>query len=169
MFEIMCARRPFDLYREMPEFAEFFTEEPIEALKLLTRAIMIVSWKSVLAGLRCACGTNLRWHCVSKAQHNLATSATQQAVTESPMTIKSNVHARLGYMPHGVAEHNRQNVSSIRSSDVGMFLQVAGTVIRTGTVSMDKSKFGVAFIGRFMLLCCRLKCWNGKRRTSAPV
>ena len=35
-------RRPFDLYREMPEFAEFFMDEPIEALQLLTKAIMQV-------------------------------------------------------------------------------------------------------------------------------
>jgi DNA replicative helicase MCM subunit Mcm2 (Cdc46/Mcm family) len=40
-------------------------------------------------------------------------------------------------MPHGVSEHNRPNVSSIRSSDVGMFLQVTGTVIRTGTVCLE--------------------------------
>ena len=93
----------------MPEFAEHFYEDPVEMLDFLSQAIIV-------------------------AQYNLAFPRTQQLPTEAGLTVKSNVHARLGMMPHGVKEHNRLNISAIRSSDVGCFLQVSGTVIRTGTV-----------------------------------
>lgn len=60
--------------------------------------------------------------------------------------MKHNVHARLGYMPRAVAEHNRSNISMIRSSDVGLFLQVSGTVIRTGTVGQTGSVMREGFV-----------------------
>lgn len=59
-----CAR-PFDLYREMPEFAEFFMEEPIEALLLLTKAIMQVRDVTTATYTVCMCGhvsTAIRTH-----------------------------------------------------------------------------------------------------------
>lgn len=71
-----------------------------------------------------------------QALTSLAASPTQQDAAACVLSVKHNVHARLGFMPHGVVEHNRSNISMIRSSDVGLFLQVAGTVIRTGTVCL---------------------------------
>jgi hypothetical protein len=121
----------------MPEFAEFFMEEPVEALKLLTKSIIQVLKRGLCLEFWRA--LHLWLCCWSQAQYALLASPTQQAVTDAdptsvPLVLKSNVHARLGYMPRGVAEHNRSNISMIRSSDVGLFLQVCGTVIRTGTV-----------------------------------
>ncbi len=100
--------KPFDLFREMPEFSEFLAEEPIEALALLTRAVL-------------------------EAQSSLVCADPDNA-SVPPLAVNSNVHARLGFMQHGVLEYNRANISAIRSSDAGLFLQVSGTVIRTGTV-----------------------------------
>ena len=59
------------------------------------------------------------------------------------MVFKSNVHARLLDLPP-VAEFTKPNVSSIRTADVGRFLQVQGTVIRTGMVCI-LTKWGIFF------------------------
>lgn len=45
--------------------------------------------------------------------------------------FKPRVHIRLSHLP-GVPEYNKPNVSSIRATDIGRFVQVPGTVIRTG-------------------------------------
>jgi DNA replicative helicase MCM subunit Mcm2 (Cdc46/Mcm family) len=43
--------------------------------------------------------------------------------------FKPRVHVRLSHLP-GVPEYNKPNVSSIRATDIGRFVQVPGTVIR---------------------------------------
>jgi hypothetical protein len=85
------------------------TDSPIDALQQLTQAIV-------------------------DAQENILANTGPGDPAAGVLRVNRNVHARFGYMPHGVAEHNRTNISGIRSSDVGLFLQVTGTVIRTGTV-----------------------------------
>ncbi len=87
-------------------------DSPIDALQQLTQAIV-------------------------DAQENILANT---GPGDGPLRVNRNVHARFGYMPHGVAEHNRTNISGIRSSDVGLFLQVTGTVIRTGTVSAGRGQ-----------------------------
>lgn len=47
------------------------------------------------------------------------------------LSFKPHVHARLSHLP-GVPEYSKPNVSSIRATDIGSFVQVPGTVIRTG-------------------------------------
>lgn len=54
-------------------------------------------------------------------------------------TFKHDVRVRLAPLP-AVPEFTRANVSSIRSTDHGRFLQVSGTVIRTGSIRMLESK-----------------------------
>eukprot|EP01138_Halocafeteria_seosinensis_P016138 gb/GECG01016467.1/.p1 GENE.gb/GECG01016467.1/~~gb/GECG01016467.1/.p1 ORF type:complete len:317 (+),score=37.76 gb/GECG01016467.1/:1-951(+) len=54
------------------------------------------------------------------------------------LTLKTNIHARLKWIPR-LPIFSRENVSGIRSTDVGTFLQVGGTVIRTGMVKILES------------------------------
>lgn len=55
----------------------------------------------------------------------------------SGMTLKPRVHARICAMPMTpVGGYTRPNISSIRSSDMGCFVQVTAKVIRTGPMRM---------------------------------
>jgi DNA helicase MCM9 len=54
------------------------------------------------------------------------------------LTVKPNVHARISWIPD-LPEYNRPSVSSLRSSDIGRLVSVAGTVVRCGTVLMRES------------------------------
>ena len=52
-------------------------------------------------------------------------------------TVKNLCHIRLSNLPPGFV---RRNVSEIRSDDYGLFVQVSGTTIRTGTIKMLESE-----------------------------
>jgi DNA replicative helicase MCM subunit Mcm2 (Cdc46/Mcm family) len=56
-----------------------------------------------------------------------------------PLTFKPFLHARLTNLP-SVHEYFKPNVSSIRACDVGKFIQVPGTVIRTGAPRVLESE-----------------------------
>jgi len=49
------------------------------------------------------------------------------------MRVKKNVHARVNWLP---GANRKPNISSIRSVDVKAFIQVSGTVTRTGAVKV---------------------------------
>jgi hypothetical protein len=51
-------------------------------------------------------------------------------ITRPNYTVKTLCHVRLSNLPPGFV---RRNVSEIRSDDYGLFVQVSGTTIRTGT------------------------------------
>ena len=108
----------------MPEFSEIFSEEPVEALRLLTAAV-IKAQTNILEAQQVV---------VPASGAEVGSGGPAEEHGAPPLRVNQNVHARMGFMPHGVLEHNRTNISGIRSSDVGLFLQVTGTVIRTGTV-----------------------------------
>jgi DNA replicative helicase MCM subunit Mcm2 (Cdc46/Mcm family) len=55
------------------------------------------------------------------------------------MTFKPLVHARLWHLPGG-KEFRKPNVSCIRSADVGRFISITGTVVRTAAVKMLESQ-----------------------------
>lgn len=61
------------------------------------------------------------------------------AIAGVNLTLKANIHARLKWIPR-LPAFTRENVSGIRSTDVGTFLQVGGTVIRTGMVKILESE-----------------------------
>jgi len=72
------------------------------------------------------------------AERSVVQGMQDEATLLPHQTFKHHVHARLGPMP-AIPELCRPNVSSIRATDVGMFLQVTGTVIRTGSIRMLES------------------------------
>ena len=47
--------------------------------------------------------------------------------------VKQNVHARVNWLP---SVHRKANISSIRSHDVGIFVQFSGTVVRSGMLKV---------------------------------
>ncbi|KAA0155198.1 hypothetical protein FNF29_01949 [Cafeteria roenbergensis] len=63
--------------------------------------------------------------------HSVAASAVGVGEGARGLSFKPHVHARLSHLP-GVPEYSKPNVSSIRATDIGSFVQVPGTVIRTG-------------------------------------
>jgi DNA helicase MCM9 len=48
-------------------------------------------------------------------------------------SVKRNTHARINWLP---SAHRKLNVSSIRSHDIGTFIQFSGTVVRSGQLKV---------------------------------
>eukprot|EP00505_MAST-04D_sp_SCG-Rhode-Island_P003894 Stramenopile-MAST_4_protein_3894 len=59
---------------------------------------------------------------------------------------KNNLHVRLSNLPDS---HRKDMISYVRSADVGSFIQISGTVIRTMTVQMLESERSYRCTGRF--------------------
>ena len=69
-----------------------------------------------------------------QVQRRVVGSAVASQLTQPQQrTFKPYCHVRLVALPH-VPGITKPNVSSIRSCDVGRFIQVQGTVIRTSAV-----------------------------------
>lgn len=62
-------------------------------------------------------------------------------------TVKPIVHARVNWLP---SVHRKANISSIRSHDVGSFVQFSGTVVRSGMLQVLEAKR--------VFLCGNQKC-----------
>jgi DNA helicase MCM9 len=71
------------------------------------------------------------------------------------MVTKQLVHARIGHL-YSLPGFVRPNISSIRACDMGKFVQVSGTVVRTGMVRMVERR-------RFYV------CTNSRCRYQFPV
>ena len=63
----------------------------------------------------------------AEAQHS------QASVMQERLTVKPNCHVRLSHLPP-IPRLHKPNVSAIRAVDANTFIQVSGTVIRTGSV-----------------------------------
>jgi len=76
---------------------------------------------------------------VARATQTLSQDAAMQqaAITIDNASVKTNVHIRLHNLPPGFV---KRNVSMISSSDCGNFIEVSGTVIRTGMIKMLESE-----------------------------
>lgn len=55
------------------------------------------------------------------------------AATNASLKVKPNTHARVNWLP---SVHRKNNISSIRSHDVGIFIQFSGTVVRSGALKV---------------------------------
>lgn len=67
----------------------------------------------------------------SRGSEDFVLDQAQQVISNA--TVKSNVHIRLHNLPPGFV---KRNVSMISSLDSGNFMEVSGTVIRTGMIKM---------------------------------
>ena len=72
-------------------------------------------------------------------------------------TVKGNVHVRLHNLPPGFV---KRNVSMISSQDCGNFIEVTGTVIRTGMIKMLEMQKDY--------VCCSSRC-NHRFRVRADL
>jgi DNA helicase MCM9 len=70
-----------------------------------------------------------------QAQHQLYAASEQK----TGLLIKTLCTVRM-FNLHLCEETSKPNISSIRSTDVGRYLSIAGTVIRTGVVKMLESE-----------------------------
>ena len=79
------------------------------------------------------------------------------AAQDAGLKVKPNIHARVNWLP---SVHRKANISSIRSHDVGIFVQFSGTIVRSGMLKVLEAER--------VFRCANPKC-NSPIRVSAAV
>lgn len=97
---------------------------PETMLNLLSRALVSEQERLVESGA-------LRTE--SSSSSSSSSNSPPSSPSSMPLSIKRNIHARVQWLP---GANRKPNISSIRSVDVNAFVQVSGTVTRSGSIKV---------------------------------
>ena len=112
----------------LPEIWNMLCDYPTRLIRYVEAAVLEVR-KSVIAAVLLSMIT--RWW--FQVQRRMVTSASQ-LTQDLGEQVKTKIHGRIKNLPVS-SEFRKRTISALRSCDVGRFIEVSGTVIRTGQVS----------------------------------